>query len=343
MKILLRRLISLFLLGVLMFTFISACSSSVSQNATNPQQPSTECRVVQHTRGETCIPLNPKRIVTLDFNSLAVVLALNIKPIATWIPTEIEGDIRYVQEKADGVEIFRSPVGQLNLEKLLSLKPDLIIVISHPVFEDVYKYVSQIAPTVILPWIETSANWKQYLKDVARVLERTEVATQLLDDYYRRVEELKQALSDRQQSIRISFVYVYTEKLYLARKKSFTGGILNDVGLLNLRFEDYPGGMSSAQTEILISEEILPEIDSDILFIAPAQKDDNSVIKRLQQKPLWSKLKAVQNNQVYVVDLPVWRGLNILAAHEILNDLYKYLINTRYSFTNPATFPSQNC
>ncbi|WP_289500383.1 ABC transporter substrate-binding protein [Gloeocapsopsis sp. IPPAS B-1203] len=177
MKILLRRLISLFLLGVLMCTFISACSSSVSQNATNPKLPNTECRVVQHARGETCIPLNPKRIVTLDFNSLAVVLALNIKPLATWITTEIEDDFRYFKGNADGVEIFRSPSGQPNLEKLLSLKPDLIIVISHPVFEDTYEYVSQIAPTVILPWVETRGNWKQHLKDAARVLERTEVAT----------------------------------------------------------------------------------------------------------------------------------------------------------------------
>lgn len=110
------------------------------------------------------------------------------------------------------------------------------------------------------------------------------------------------------------------------------------MGLLNPRFED-----SDATGEILISEEILPEIDSDILFIAPLRKDDNSFIQRLQQKPLWSKLKAVQNNQVYIVDFSVWRGLNILAAHEILNELYKYLINTRYSFANPAIVPSQNC
>lgn len=331
MKIPLRRLISLFLLGVLMFTFISACSSSVSQNATNPKLTNTECRVVQHARGETCIPLNPKRIVTLDFNSLAVLLALDIKPIATWITNEIEDDFRYFRGKTDGIEILRSATAQPNLEKLLSLKPDLIIVISHPVFEDIYKYVSQIAPTVILPWTEIRGNWKQHLKDAARVFEKTEIATQIIDDYYQRVEELKQSLSDRQQSIRISFMFVASGQLIITRKESFAGSVLNDLGLLNPIFEE------SGDRDLAISEELLPEIDSDILFVAPLRKDDNSVIKQLQQKPLWFKLKAVQNNQVYVVDFSVWRGNNILAAHEILNDLFKYLVNTHYSFANHAT------
>ncbi|AFZ28800.1 iron(III) dicitrate-binding periplasmic protein of ABC transporter [Gloeocapsa sp. PCC 7428] len=64
MKIPLRRLTALFLLGILMFTLISACSNSISHNITNPRLLNTECRVVQHTKGETCIPLNPKRLVT---------------------------------------------------------------------------------------------------------------------------------------------------------------------------------------------------------------------------------------------------------------------------------------
>jgi iron complex transport system substrate-binding protein len=268
--------------------------------------------------GETCIPLNPQRIVTLDFNSLASVLALDIKPIATWITTEIEDDFRYFQGKADGIEILRSSSGQPNLEKLTLLNPDLIIVISHPSFEEVYQYAAQIAPTVVLPWIETRGNWKQHIKDVARVLDKTETGTQLIDEYNRRVNQLKQRIVNSRE-IRISFAHIAAGKLVITRKKSFAGGILNDIGVLNPIFAE------SGDNDLAISEELLPKIDSDILFIAPLRKDDKSVIKQLQQKPIWSKLKAVQQNQVYLVDFSVWRGLNILAAHEILDDLEKYV------------------
>jgi len=96
---------------------------------------------------------------------------------------------------------------------------------------------------------------------------------------------------------------------------------LHDIGILNPIFAE------SGDYDLPLSEELLPNIDSDILFIAPLRKDDYSVIKKLQQKPLWSKLKAVQQNQVYIVDFSVWRGLNMLAAYAMLDDLDKYIFN----------------
>ncbi|AFY44799.1 iron-siderophore ABC transporter substrate-binding protein [Nostoc sp. PCC 7107] len=323
MKIISHRFIILFLLGILIFTAIWAGSESFTYEATNSISPQqiAKCRVVRHVKGETCIPLNPQRIVTLDFNSFAALLALDTKPIATWITTEIEDDFRYFQEKANGVEILRSSSGRINLEKLVLLHPDLIIVISHPVFKEVYKYASQIAPTVVLPWIETRGNWKQHIQDAARILNRTETGIQLINHYHQRVHKLKQRISNHHREIRISFAYVAGGRLVITRQQSFAGGVLNDIGILNPIF------VESGDNDLPISEELLPKIDSDILFVAPLRKDDNSVIKQLQQKPLWSKLKAVQQNQVYLVDFSVWRGLNILAAQEMLNDLDKYIVN----------------
>lgn len=321
MKRILHRLLSLFCLGIAAFGLTFACSRGSDRNIGLPISPEP-CRIVQHVRGEACIPLHPERIVTLDFNSLAATLALDIKPIATWITTEIEDDFRYFHGKTDGIEILRSSTGQPNLEKLVSMHPDLIIVISHSGFEDIYKYLPQIAPTVVLPWIETRGNWKIHLRETARVFEKMTIADKLIATYYQRTQQLKQDLSDRHSSLRLSFAFVASGQLVMTRQKSFAGSVLNDIGVLNPIFGE------SGDYDLTISEELLPEIDSDALFIAPLRKDDHTVINRLQQKPLWSKLKAVQNNQVHLVDFSVWRGLNIFAANEVLNDLEKYLINT---------------
>ncbi|AUT00120.1 iron(III) dicitrate ABC transporter substrate-binding protein [Nostoc sp. CENA543] len=323
MKIISHRFIVLLLLGTVLFTAIWASSKSFTYEATNSLslQRTAKCRMVQHVRGETCIPLKPKRIVTLDFNSFAAVLALETKPIATWITTEIEDDFPYFLGKADGVEILRSSSGQINLEKLVLLHPDLIIVISHPGFAGIYKYAAQIAPTVVLPWVETRGNWKQHIQDTARILNKTATGTQLINYYHQRVNQLKLAIGNNQQKNSISFAYVAAGQLVITRQKSFAGEILHDIGILKPIFAE------SGDYDLPLSEELLPKIDSDILFIAPLRKDDYSVIKKLQRKPLWSKLKAVQQNQVYIVDFSVWRGLNMLAAYAMLDDLDKYIVN----------------
>ncbi|MBD2304121.1 hypothetical protein H6G17_01105 [Chroococcidiopsis sp. FACHB-1243] len=73
--------------------------------------------------------------------------------------------------------------------------------------------------------------WKQHFKETAKVFGKTEVAKQLLNGYYQRVEKLKQALGTlhdepkkhESQSFHASFVYV-SNGLYLAPH-----GVLDDI------------------------------------------------------------------------------------------------------------------
>jgi len=280
----------------------------------------TDCHVVKHARGEACIPLNPQRIVTLDFNSFAAALALDVKPVATWITTEIEDDFNYFEAASSGVEIFRSTTGQPNLETLVSLNPDLIIVISHSAFDAVYQNLPQIAPTIILPWEEILGDWQKQTKELARILDKSDIFAQKIDDYYQRISDLKQRISEAGE-IRASFMFVAAERLMIARENSFAGVILKDLGILNPLFE------GSGNLDLAISQEVLPEIDSDVIFIAPLKRDDRIVIDKLRKDPLWSQFKATEKDQVYLVDFSVWRGLNFFAAQGVLDDVSKYLIN----------------
>jgi iron complex transport system substrate-binding protein len=317
------HILSLVLLGTLIFLLISACAQNVRQNSTDskPGQLATNCHMVSHARGEACIPLNPQRIVTLDFNSFAAALALDVEPIATWITTEIESDFDYFQNIGNETEILRSPTGQPNLEKLVALSPDLIIVVSHSAFEAVYQYLPSIAPTVILPWEEIMGDWQQQTEELARILEKSDIFTQNIDNYHQRISELKQRIN-QEQAIKASFMFVATEQLVIARENSFAGAILKDLGILNPLFEE------SGNLDLAISEEVLPKIDSDVIFIATLQQGDRAIIDELRKAPLWSQLKAEEKDQVYLVDFSVWRGLNFFAAQKVLDDVSKYLFNT---------------
>lgn len=254
----------------------------------------------------------------IDFNSFAAALALDIEPIATWITTEIEDNFDYFEAESNGVEIFRSPTGQPSLEKLVALSPDLIIVISHSAFEMVYQYLPSIAPTVILPWEEIMGDWQQQTEELARILEKSDIFTQKIGDYHQRISELKQRIN-QDQEIKASFIFVAARQLVIAREKSFVGEILKDLDILNPLFE--------GSGELTISEEVLPEINSDVIFIAPLQQGDRTIIDKFRKDPLWSQIKAEEKDQVYLVDFSVWRGLNFFAAHAVLDDIEKYLMN----------------
>ncbi|MBW4678261.1 MAG: iron-siderophore ABC transporter substrate-binding protein [Desmonostoc geniculatum HA4340-LM1] len=261
--------------------------------------------------------------------SLAAMLALNSKPVGAFMGLGIV-KTDYLADKTDGVEMMYG--SQPNLEQVLLLNPDLIIAASYGKSQVFYNQMSQIAPTVVLPWTETKGDWKQHLQDIAELLGKTELATQLLDDYDGRIQELKQALSvspaadqkgtvsskeNRQQPIQVSFVNVAGGQLYYSGK-DFADRILDELGLLA------PKSIASG----VISEETLPEIAGGILFIITHSENDRSLLEELQQKPLWSQVKAVQQNQVYLVNFAVWRGYNILAAHVVLDEIEKLLVKT---------------
>lgn len=52
------------------------------------------------------------------------------------------------------------------------------------------------------------------------------------------------------------------------------------------------------------------------------------MLNNLLKKPLWRKLEAVQPQQVFPVDGWTWVVANPLAANAVIDDFYKYLVNT---------------
>ncbi len=319
MKKLLYHLARLLLLGALMFVFTLACNRIISYSLTSSKPLTENCRVVKHVMGETCIPLNPQRIVTL-YSNLGNTLALGIKPIATTY-TANEPLPEYLRDKMDGIELL-GDTSQPNLEKILLLKPDLII--SSSELEKIHKQLSFIAPTIAMNH-SPAPSWKVQLEELAKMLNKEKDSKQLMDEYWQRIEKLKRALGDHRHQMQVSVASVSpNHEIYVIRGSHPSGIVLNDIGLQRPIVErgdfSYP---------INISEERLPEIDGDALFILSwRKKGAQEALEKLRQKPLWRQLKAVQQNQVYFVDGLHWHWDNILSINAIVDDLFKYLVDT---------------
>ncbi|MBD2677464.1 MULTISPECIES: iron-siderophore ABC transporter substrate-binding protein [Nostoc] len=313
----LRYLIGCLLLMFLIFGVMAGCSDRQFQNTVSSTDlASKNCRVVQHTMGETCVPINPQRIVTFSLPTLGNALVLGVKPLAsTYI--DMLDEYTYLQGKVDGIKSLG--IFPPNLENILLVKPDLIIGWSAE--KQLYSLLSKIAPTVLFN-IQASQSWRELFDFEIQVLGKQSAAQQAWEHYNQRIEKLKAALGDRYKNKEISLVFLAPGVIFTEAKNSFPDSILKDVGLQRTKAQN----VIVPSKLLYFSVEELEKADGDIMFVGTLNDDSQNFLEQLKQKPLWKHLRAVQQNHVYPINYLTWRGNNLLAADAVIDDLYKYLI-----------------
>lgn len=316
----LSRFIWQFCTAIVIVIAIAACSNNISQ----PNAAITEnCRVIQHAMGETCVPLDPQRIVVLDSQMLENTIALDKKPVGS--------PLEYIMPPVDttGIEDL-GDVEAINLERVLSLKPDLIL--GHDDSTAPYSQLSQIAPTVLVDF-EHSGEWKEHFALVGEVLGKSEKVERVMADYYQRTEEFKQKLNGDPSKTTVSVVRIYPTQVNLYTKAGFIGTVLEDAGLSRPPSQDLDLEETKKLTgdtiQYTISQEVIDKADGDAVFVVVGNWDTKikEVLASLKTDPLWSKLDAVKQGKVYEVG-DYWIGTGAIAANAVLDDLEKYLVSS---------------
>ncbi|MES1022319.1 iron-siderophore ABC transporter substrate-binding protein [Gloeocapsa sp. BRSZ] len=311
-----------FSLLTILTLLIVACTSNarIAVNA--------DCYTVQHVAGETCVPRQPQRVVALDSVTFEYLLSLGIRPIGT-VSSTFAADL---QQDLTGVADIGS-TGEPNLEKILALQPDLIVGIDY--YQTIYSQSSQIAPTVLYE-VEHSGKWNEIFLNFAQMLQKGEVAQQVMNNYYTRLEQFKQQMGERLNTTEVSVVRIYPERINLYLKDSFCGTILQDAGLPRPPAQAIAADDAQKRfgnpIQTSISRELLSQADGDVMFVwtgentAEANQQAQQKLAQLKSDPLWQKLEVVQQNKIYQVP-SYWIGSGPIAANLVVDDLFKYLIN----------------
>nr|MDT0665026.1 iron-siderophore ABC transporter substrate-binding protein [Micromonospora sp. DSM 115978] len=140
-----------------------------------------------HKYGVTEIEAAPQRVVTLGLSDHEPVLALGVKPV---------GAIDWYGERPYGIwpwtdELWGDErpeiVGQredVNVEKIASLRPDVIIALYTGISEEQYSTLSRIAPTVAQPkdYDDYGAPWPVMTRIVGQTLGLSAEADKLVTD-----------------------------------------------------------------------------------------------------------------------------------------------------------------
>lgn len=107
---------------------------------------------IDHQFGSTTIESQPERVVSLSYSGHDDILAMGVKPVAIryWYGDYPNGVFPWAQDALGDSEPEQLK-GDLNIEQIAALDPDVILGISSGITEEQYQLLSQIAPTVAPP------------------------------------------------------------------------------------------------------------------------------------------------------------------------------------------------
>ncbi|QIE35394.1 iron-siderophore ABC transporter substrate-binding protein [Bacillus tropicus] len=295
---------------------LSACGKSNTKEDTKK-----EMITVEHAMGKTEVPANPKRVVILTNEGTEALLELGVKPVGavkSWT-----GDPWYphIKDKMKDVKVVGDE-GQVNVETIASLKPDLIIgnKMRH---EKVYEQLKAIAPTVFSETLR--GEWKDNFKFYAKALNKEKEGQKVLADYDKRMKDLKAKLGDKVNQ-EISMVRFMPGDVRIYHGDTFSGVILKELGFKR------PGDQNKDDfAERNVSKERISAMDGDVLFYFTFDKGNEKKGSELEKEyindPLFKNLNAVKNNKAYKVDDVIWNTAGgVMAANLLLDDIEKRFV-----------------
>jgi iron complex transport system substrate-binding protein len=281
-----RRLLE----ALLAAPIVIACGDGDDEETSN-----TPTRVVDTSRGPVTIPVRPQRVVSLDYFSPQDLYDVGFKPIG--VPasdmTELLPEYHADYQAATTIGDY----GEVKLEVIAGLKPDLILGNSTEAVVDVYDRLSAIAPTVLFD-VEVSGEWVNLAKQYADVVGRSDAVAQLESQYLARAEEIKTTYADALGRLRWAAASDSSAGLWmLYLPDSNPGVVLTQIGA---RLVDAAARESGGVMYDLPYERFDLLADADIIGL-PGTTDGqfDPAATQLRDQPAFKLLNASQTQHVY--------------------------------------------
>ena len=288
---------------------------SIGQNAESDKTSQNfKEKTIVHDFGTTELKKAPKRIVILDNLYGEILDPLDITPVGatTGQANSQEFSTLFKKQYKDAEVISVGWQANPDLDKIAELKPDLILMTGEQ--EDLYDELSEIAPTVGYQ-INTDENWDYHetsLK-VAEIFDKRDEMKKDLDRLDAReavfAENVKAKFGDQ----KLMYLRVTDNDIRYYAYGHF--GYLYDTYHFNRAETFNPDDMFQ-----VIDPDKLKDINPDLLIV---QADSQELLdNKLKNSPVWTSLKAVQNNKVIYADYSTYMlGFGIVSQEAIMKQI----------------------
>jgi len=261
------RLLTLALAAVLAAT-LAACSSSerpsTAEPAPAPAGTATFPVTVTHAFGETTVPAEPTRVVTVGFNDADFALAVGVVPVGVrdFIGEYDETRRPWAQAALGGATPPLVGGNEVDVERVAALRPDLILGIYSFMDRATYDALSKIAPTIAQPDAANAAmGWQDQTRLTGKVLGRSAQADRVVADAEARFAKAREEHPEfAGKNLRIGFV---------------VDGQIYSLGNDDLRTQLFQGlGLRLPATTETLSAERIGELDSDAVVVFGQTQED---------------------------------------------------------------------
>ncbi|MBH1936762.1 ABC transporter substrate-binding protein [Streptomyces sp. AV19] len=293
-----RRAVAAALAAAALLT-AAACGNEKSDDAKPAAGDAKDKRVIEATNGKITVPADAKRIVSLSYATGAL-LDLGVEPVGTsaldannpmeLLPSQVEKG-KKITSIGSGIET--------NIEKVASLKPDLIIVEGASAFDWNIKRLQGIAPTLYFG-IKTPGDLYAAQEKIAKAVGKEDAFDKLKADYKNKADKIKATYGDKLKSKKWALATSYGNGEFMVdTRTSWVGRILADVGVSFAKAAD-----DGKEHEVTYSQEKINVLsDADVILVPKnfATGEVSKEVKDLQDKPSWKLLKAAKDDHVLPV------------------------------------------
>lgn len=259
---------------------------------------------IDHAFGTAEIPAPPRRVVSLSFIGHDFLLALGVKPVALrkWYGDFPHGVWPWAQE-ALGQAAPIVMQGEIDIEAIAAMKPDLIIGQWSGMTAHEYRLLSQIAPTVAhrADWGPYGAPWQGMLHTLGAATGRLEMAEAEIARLEDRFKKLR-AAHPEWQGATSAIVWAGNTGAYTSR--DIRGRLLHELGFVVPEAIDARGSLN--RTYVRIPPEDLSAIDVDALIWL----DAGGSVERLRNLPLRNTMRAYAQGREIYADLMLSAALS---------------------------------
>lgn len=271
----------------------SAAQADTGNAGTNAAEDSTATKTIKYLDKEYVIPANAERIViTGALEAMEDAVLLDVHPVGmVSFSGEFPPLYASIADKAESIGEKTEP----NFEKILSLKPDVILGTSK-FDEAVVQKLEQIAVTI--PYSHVSTNWEANLTLLGELSGKQSEAGQIIEQYKQDLETGKAKVEASMKDKSVAIIRIRGGELAIYGPDLFFNPILyTDLGITP------PAEIAAAEKQATISVEKLAEMNPDVLYIQFSE-DENAnatdALDKLKANPIFSSIEAVKNDQLHV-------------------------------------------
>lgn len=267
----------------------------------------------QHKFGQTEIPAQPNRVVTIGFSEQDPVLTLGVKPVAVrdWFGDQPNAVWPWAQDELGDAtpEVLRMPYGELDFETIAALRPDLIVATHSGITAEEYEKLSLIAPTLAQPddYPDFGVPWQVQTLLIGQALGLEELAWERVDQVEAAIAAARDAHPEFEGAT-IAWASPAGDGQYWAVGPNTPP--LRFLTALGFRMTDQLAEVVGALDSAAISAEQMHLLDADVLIFHVGSEAERASLKG---DPMFQRLDAaVSGRIVWFVgdDDPVYGALS---------------------------------